>query len=319
MLSRTADHLYWMARFIERAENTARMLDVNYRMTLLPQEEQQIEQIWRSTLLINGLYDVFWQHYDRVTPENVLKFMVFDKNNLASVYNCWRMARENAHAVRGTITSEMWETINTIWLEVREQNYGTQEIGDYLEWVKYRSHLVRGVTLGTMPQDEGFRFVRLGGFLERADNTARILDVKYHILLPSAKDVGGAVDYYQWGALLRSLSGFEAYRHVYRDLIIPIRVAELLILRADMPRSLHYCMNQVYEEIQALGSPHTWETERRAGELHAQLHFGSIDDIFQSLGLHDYLTLFLNKINALANRISTDFLLPSSTTTLVLE
>jgi uncharacterized alpha-E superfamily protein len=319
MLSRTADHLYWMARFIERAENTARMLDVNYRMTLLPQNDQQIQQIWRSTLLINGLHDTFLQNYDRVTPENVLKFMVFDRNNTASIFDYWRLARENAHAVRGSITSEMWETINTIWLELREQSYGKQDISEYLEWVKYRSHLVRGVTLGTMPQDEGFRFVRLGGFLERADNTARILDVKYHILLPDAKDVGGAADYYQWGALLRSLSGFEAYRHVYRDLITPIRVAELLMLKADMPRSLHYCMDQVYEGIQALGSHHTWETERRAGELHAQLHFGSIEDIFQSIGLHEYLTLFLKKINALASRISNDFLLPSTTSSFVLE
>ncbi|MEY3218685.1 MAG: hypothetical protein RIT27_42 [Pseudomonadota bacterium] len=321
MLSRTADHLYWLARFIERAENTARMLDVNYRMSLLPQNDAQIQRIWGATLSINGLQDLYQTIYDQTTPENVLKFMVFDKQNGASIVECLRLARENAHAVRGTITSEMWETINSTWIELREQspeNIEQDGVTEFLEWVKYQSHLVRGVTLGTMPRDEAFRFVRLGGFLERADNTARILDVKYHILMPSAKDVGGAADYYQWGALLHSLAGFEAYRQVYRDLITPIRVAELLMLRDDMPRSLHYCMDQVYNGVQSLGSQHTWETERRAGELHAQLHFGSMEDIFQT-GLHEYLTLFLKKINALAQRISNDFLLPSATNALVLE
>jgi uncharacterized alpha-E superfamily protein len=161
-----------------------------------------------------------------------------------------------------------------------------------------------------MPQDEAFQFIRLGSLLERADNTARILDVKYHTLLPSAADVGGAVDYYQWGALLRSVSGFEAYRKIYSDVITPRRVAELLILREDMPRSLHACMNFIYETLERLCDEHTHEIERAAGELHAKLHFGRTDDIIR-LGLHEYLMDFLERISELGDEISRHFLVPA--------
>ena len=162
-----------------------------------------------------------------------------------------------------------------------------------------------------MLRDEAYHFIRLGTHLERADNTARILDVKYHTLLPSAADVGGAVDYYQWAALLRSVSGFEAYRKIYSDVITPRRVAELLILRDDMPRSLHACMNFIYETLERLCDEHTAaRLERQAGELHAQLHFGRTEDIIR-LGLHEYLMDFLERISALGDEISRHFLVPA--------
>jgi len=160
-----------------------------------------------------------------------------------------------------------------------------------------------------MLRDEAYLFIRLGTYRERADNTARLLDVKYHTLLPSASDVGGAVDYYQWSALLRSLSGFQAYCKIYRDAITPMRVAELLILRDDMPRSLHACMNDVYEILKQVGDARSTEPERLAGELHAQLHYGRIEQVV-SYGLHEYLTDFLGKIGTLGNEINRQFLTP---------
>jgi uncharacterized alpha-E superfamily protein len=172
--------------------------------------------------------------------------------------------------------------------------------------VKFRSHLSRGVTLGTMLRDEAFRFIRLGTFLERADNTARILDVKYHMLLPRCPDVGGAADYYQWSALLRSVSAFEVYRKVYRDLITPTRVAELLILRPDMPRSLMACMGEVNRLVQEINGPRSTELLRRSGLLHGELRYGTIEGIFAQ-GLHEYLSDFLERIYELGDLINTTY------------
>jgi len=315
MLSRTADHLYWMARYTERAENLARMLDVNYRMALLPQASEVVEQSWTATLDIIGVLDLFRQRYKELTPANMLAFMAFDRQNPSSIYGCLRAARENAHAVRGTLTSEMWETLNSTWLEMRVisvRAHSDAEIGNFFEWVKYRSHLARGVTQGTMLRDEAFHFTWLGTYLERADNTARILDVKYHSLLPHGGEGDDtAADYYQWSALLHSVAAFEIYRKVYRDLITPRRVAELLVLRDDLPRSLHRCMSQVYQHLCAVRNEQSSETERRAGELHAALNFGRIDDIFEA-GLHQYLLQFVERTKDLGERVSRDFLVSST-------
>jgi uncharacterized alpha-E superfamily protein len=314
MLSRTADHLYWMGRYTERAENIARMLDVNSRMSLLPQSPELVEQAWTTTLTIIGLREAYRAKYPVVTPSNAIAFMVFDRDNPTSIYGCLRAARENARAVRGTLTSEIWETMNSTWLEMRVAGMRASaetEVGNFFEWVKHRSHLARGVVQATMLRDEAWHFTWLGTYLERADSTARILDVKYHLLLPSGERAGGATDYYQWSALLHSVSAFEIYRRVYRDLITPRRVAELLVLRDDMPRSLHRCMSQVYAHLQAVGNSHSAETERRAGELQAFLHFGRIDDIFEQ-GLHEYLVHFLKRTLDLGERVARDFLVSFS-------
>jgi uncharacterized alpha-E superfamily protein len=314
MLSRTADHLYWMARYTERAENLARMLDVTHRMSLMPGSAgQSIDDAgWSAALAITGLHDSYAAKYGNVTPAKVMRFMCFDADNPTSILNCLRSARENAHAVRGTLTGELWETLNASWLKLRDTDPSILDgsgAGDFFDWVKFRSHLSRGVMLGTMLMDEALWFARIGTFLERADSTARILDVKYHVLLPSVDDVGGASDYYQWSALLRSVSAFEMYRKIYRDLITPWRVAELLILREDMPRSLHRCLNEVYEQLARVRNASSAETERRAGELHALLHYGRMEDIFQG-GLHEFLTDFIRRIHDLGDRIADDFLIP---------
>ena len=316
MLCRTANELFWMSRHIERAENTARMLDVTYRMSLLPYEVIEPglawAEPWAVPLITSGLATEYYERHPVLSAENVLRFMILDSANPSSIFCCLRAARESARSVRGAITSEMYEDLNSSWLEARGYDYARLENGgvsEFLDWVKMRSHLFRGVTFGTLLRDDAYHFIRLGTHLERADNTARILDVKYHTLLPSAADVGGAVDYYQWGALLRSVSGFEAYRKIYSDVITPRRVAELLILRDDMPRSLHACMNFIYETLERLCDEHTREIERAAGELHAKLHYGRTEDII-ALGLHEYLMDFLERISKLGDEISRHFLVP---------
>jgi uncharacterized alpha-E superfamily protein len=311
MLSRTADHLFWMSRYIERAENLARLLDVTWQMSLVPQAVETANQNWNAIIALNSLEEAFSAKYATVNAENVLRFMVSDTDNYASIHSCLRLARENAHAVRGTITTEMWETLNSTWLEAREKTFEqlyNAGIAEFFEWVKMRSSLSRGTTLGTLLQDESFHFIRLGTLLERADNTARILDVKYHVLRPYGEEEG-ATDFYQWGALLRSVSAFEVYRKAYRDVITPERVAELLILRDDMPRSLHFCMNGVVKNLDLIANSLSDETQRHAGLLHAELHYARVEDILKQ-GLHEWLADFMDRIYLLGNGISKDFLVP---------
>ena len=311
MLSRTADHLFWMARYTERAENTARMLDVNIQTQLLPQSAEAAEQGWRAVLGISELQPAFDEKYGLVSRKDVIDFMVRDPDNGSSIITCLTQARENARAVRGTLTTEVWETQNTTWLEMNvllKDKVLQRDPSEFFEWVKHRSHLSRGVTIGTMLKDEAFYFIRLGTFLERADNTARLLDVKFH---GEDHELLGATDrdFYHWAAVLRSVSAFETYRKAYRDVITPERVAELLILRGDMPRSLIACMNEVVSNLAEVRNDISAETERFAGRLHADLKFNSMDDILKH-GLHDYLTEFLEHVYELGNRVSRDFLLP---------
>ena len=338
MLSRTADHLFWMARYIERAENTARMLDVTSSMALLPQSPDEAERGWRAVLGISELQGAFDARFPAVTQADVLDFLVLDRNNPSSIYCCLQAARENARAVRGSLTTEVWETHNDTWLELQNHLRSrllARDPQQFFEWVKFRSHLSRGVTIGTMLKDEAFYFVRLGTFLERADNTARLIDVKFHgsraplrmrqrqagngagamVAAQVAEMTSDAIDhhfdFYYWAAILRSVSAFEIYRKVYRDVITPARVAELLILRDDMPRSLLNCLNEVCLNLEHVRNTRSQETERRAGLLRAELKYGRIEDI-ETRGLHPYLTSFLERVNDLGGRISQDFLVPLS-------
>lgn len=314
MLSRTADHLYWMARYIERAENLARMLDVNNRMLLVPQSELEIRRLWRETLDSIGLLDSYVAQFgDEIVSSHVVHFMALDRNNPGSIYSSLRAARENAHAVRGTLTSELWETINATWLDLRRfdsAKMGADELDSFFEWVKLRSHQVRGVTFATMMRDESNCFLRMGTFIERADNTARILDVKYNFINEAPRrDESG--EYYQWSALLHSVSAFENYRRTYRDQITPARVAELLILRMDMPRSLAYCSSELVQYMSRVSNTRSAETQRRAGELASGLQYGRIEDVLE-YGLHEYLTRFITRVNDIGSRLASDFLLPTA-------
>lgn len=312
MLSRTADHIFWMARYMERAENLARLLDVNSRMLLMPQTPQEIEQQWLATLDTIGVLETYNQTHETVLPDQVAHYLALDRANPGSIFSCLRLARENAHAVRGTLTSELWETINATWLHLRSYPADVPEVGEltaFFEWVKVRCHQFRGVGIATMMRDEANCFLRLGLFLERADNTARILDVKYSELAATPRH-NEAGEYYQWSALLHSLSAFETYRRVYHDLITPARVAELLVLHVDMPRSLAYCTAEVAAHLESIANARSRETQRQAGELASSLRYGRIEDVLEQ-GLHAYLTRFIDKTNALAQRIAADFLLPT--------
>ena len=309
MLSRVADRIFWMSRQVERAENMARILGVTSNMALLGSKNLQ-EQNLVAPLAITDTEAAFRERHERLTLPALIEFLALDEGNPSSIYSCLKWARENGHAVRWQITSEMWETLNTTWLEMRamrRKEVTGARATQFLDWVKDRSHLFRGVTYGTILRGEAFNFARLGSFLERADNTARILDVKYHILLPSVKDVGGALDYYQWAALLRSVSSLETYRMLYRDQIYPIKVAQLLILEQRMPRSLAACFHQIIEALDRITGQNDSAAKRLAHELQAGVTYADIEEIFQD-GLHEYLSRCLTDINELGNRIQRAYL-----------
>ena len=319
MLSRTADHLFWMSRYTERAENTARMLDVNYQTSLLPQSAGVARVGWQGLLSISELLPAYNEKHGDIAQNDVMEFMVKDEENPSSIISCLRAARENARAVRGSLTTEAWETQNQTWLEAKRMlrdGEFERDPSQFFDWVKFRSHLSRGVVLGTMLQDEAFYFLRLGTFLERADNTARLVDVKFHAVesdfFGTADERDQEYDFYHWSSILRSVSAFEIYRKVYRDVIKPERVADLLILRADMPRSLHASLVEVVNNLVMVSNVQSKETQRRAGKLLADLQYARIDEILAT-GLHAFLTQFLDRVNELGGRISRDFLIPATT------
>ncbi len=314
MLGRTANQLYWMARYIERAENMARLIDVANRMALIDIPGQAHETVWASTLEVAGYPEDFVTFGGQISGSSVVLFLAFDGDFHSSIFASIRYARENARALRVSITSEMWESINTTWLELSDYDAKTLFNGgvrDFCDWVKERTLSFRGITDATMLRDESYAFLDLGLAVERADNTARLLDSKYHVLLPHDEHVGGSVDYYQWGAVLRSLSAFRAYHKVYSDVIEPHRVAELLMLRGDMPRSLMACFERITGQLDSLCLGRPRECQRIAGEIHAGLRFGRIDDIFRQ-GLHEFLIWFVGRNAELSLQIERDFMMLQS-------
>jgi uncharacterized alpha-E superfamily protein len=251
------------------------------------------------------------EHHEAVVPQAVFEFVSLDRDYPGSIVNCLKAARENARAVRGSLTSELWETLNSTWLDARSfmaRSAPRTDIGYFVEWVKERSHLTRGVTIGTMLRDEAFHFTRIGTFIERADSTARILTSHQHDLRPGS-DAVAMPDPFQWSVLLRALSAFEVYRRVYRDVITPLKVAQMLILRDDMPRSLTRCCKELYNNLRSVSNEQSKETERRAGEIHAMLHFTRMEAIIE-VGLPYFLQQFLARLRDLGDRLASDFLVP---------
>jgi len=309
MLSRTADHLYWMARYIERAENMARVLDVTYRMSLVPNAGHTEADLWMPPVRIVDDVESFERDYGAYNASNVMQYMALDQRNPSSIISALNSARENARSVRVAMSSEMWENVNSLWLELQQRVSSGLTESDYTEfcdWVKSRSHLFRGVTVGTMLRDDGYRFVRLGTFIERADNTARLLDAKYEQLRNLNDETDHIGDYYEWSSLLRSVSAMEAYQKVFRDTIEASKVAELLVLRDDMPRSLHACMDEMTSILQHVQGDRGWECVRMAGEMHAKLHFSRMSDIVDQL--HEFLQDFIVHNNNLGVEIQRTFL-----------
>ena len=326
MLSRTADHLFWMCRYIERAENTARMLHVNTQLALLPRDEAVHRESWQAMLRLFELEGDFAARYGAPQPQAVIHYMARDADNPSSIYACLRACRENARAVRGSLTTELWETINLTWLTMlRDLEDGVLERSpeQFFEWIKHRAHLVRGVTENTMLEDEALHFMRLGSQLERADNMARMLDVRFHEHEAAAPGShpgaaqgkwldADAGEFYRWSAILSCVSALEVYRKVYRDVVTPARVVELLVLNATLPSSLVALMRGVKDNLARVANGRSAETERQAGLLLAELEYGRLDDILRGPGLHRFLTNFLARVNHLGTRIGRDFLLPLS-------
>ena len=310
MLGRTANGLYWMFRYIERAENIARLVDAGQRMSLT--RSGAVEDDWDGVLQSAGVREAYDEVHSKLTGADAIDYLMRDRSNPSSVMSCIEYGRNNARMVRTALTRDTWEATNECWIELKAllgKRLKTAELPETIDVIKRRAGLIRGAFHGSMLRNELYNFARMGTFIERADNTARILDTKYHILLPSVADVGGAVDYYQWASLLQSLSGFEAYRKIYSDVISPRRIAELLILRDDMPRSLHSCMNFIHETLQLLCDAQSREIERQAGAMHARIHYGRTDDIMD-FGLHEYLIDFLEHISRLGAEVSKAFLVP---------
>jgi uncharacterized alpha-E superfamily protein len=312
VLSRTADHLYWMSRYLERAESLARMLDAHHRLSMLPRPQEAVLQGWSATLVSLGMEEPYLAKYEAIAPRAAFDYIAFDRDHVGSIVSCLRGARENARAVRGTITSDMWETLNSTYLESRSFNASMPEAGrgEFLEWVKYRAHLTRGVASGTMVRDEALWFSRIGTFLERADNTTRLLEARW-------RDPGGrgerlATEASEWAVLLRAMSAFETYRRVTREAVTPKRVTELLLMRDDLPQSVHRCLTELYSNLTAVANDQSAETLRRAGELHAQFLFGRFEDLTSS-GVTTFLDSFQARLRDLGARIADDFLVPLGT------
>ncbi len=313
MLSRTASDLYWMSRYLERDENLARMLDVSYSLSLMPQDGRGngLDEL-AMPLLITGTLDDYLERHGEMHAERMLHFFALDADNPASIYCCLQAARTNAHAVRGRITADMWENINATWLEMRgiaAQGLGRYGISRFCEWVKERSHLFRGATFGTIMRGEASRFIRLGTFLERADNTLRLLDARYEMLGEEADAVSdtSARGYYQWSALLRALSSFEAFTEIYRGSPRTRKIAELLLLRPDVPRSLRSCMEELNLMLSGLPGENGRPAQRMAAELDARLRYTSIDEVLDE-GLHVWLTDFILLVRQLGSSIHTSYL-----------
>jgi uncharacterized alpha-E superfamily protein len=311
MLSRVADSIFWMGRYIERAENVARFIDVNLHMILdLP--VGSAEQ-WEPLVITSGDQDRFAARYGGgASQASVIRFLAFDTDNPNAIVSCLRAARENARSVREIISSEMWEQVNTFYLmvsapeAVRQAGESPHEL---FTRIKMASHLFEGLTETTMSHGEAWHFCRLGRLVERADKTTRLLDVKYFMLLPRFTDVGSPFDDIQWSAVLRSASGFEMYRKRYGR-IAPDRVVDFLLLDREFPRAVHSCLIGAEESLHAIsGTPvgtFRNSAEQRLGQLRSELGFARVDDILAG-GLHEFLDALQLKLNAVGDAIHETF------------
>src|SRR5580658_844233 len=313
MLSRTADNLYWLARYVERAEYLARILDTTLRLTALPLAYVGESNEWESAVATAGCASAFFAAHDEANEETVTEFLAFSTSNPSSIRNCFENARLNARAVRTALTIEMWDSINSAWLELKKWGNGPssrEEFARFLRWVMGSSLNFDGSAYRTMLRNDAYWFSRLGVYAERADNTARILDVKYHLLLPAQEHVGGPLDYFQWTSILRSVSALTAYHWVYRENVKPWLVADLLMLKDEMPRSLASC-NETPEQTPARTAP-PWgrrgSAKRRPRAGRARLQNSKIEGIFQS-GLHEFIDGFIEDNNRLGSAVAQQYLL----------
>lgn len=311
MLSRTADALYWTSRYVERADFLARVIDAASRMAALPTQYQGSSTEWESAVATSGAAAGFYGHYGDANEETVRDYLVFSLDNPSSIRSCLNTARSNARSVRTALTSETWEALNTAWNELNsaDPKMSGEAFSRFLDWVKGAALLVDGSARRTMLRNDAYWFFRLGGAVERSDNTARILDVKYHLLLPESERIGGGLDYFQWTTILREVSAHTAYRWVYRDSIKPWLVADLLMLNRQMPRSLISCCETSSKHLDLLGELYgrRGPSQKLARASLSRLSSMRIDDVFAQ-GLHEFIHEFLGSNAKLGAAIHDQYL-----------
>ena len=317
MLSRTADNLFWLARYMERAEFLARIVEATQRLAALPKGSASDTAEWESALEASGAAEGFHASGRTVNEPNVVAYLTFSSENPSSIRNCMEAARTNARIVRTALTVEVWETINAAWIKLKrfeksplaQGRYDREELSRFLEFVERTSLHYDGSAYRTMLRNDAYWFSRLGLYMERADNTARILDVKYHVLLPETEAVGGSLDYFQWAAILRAVSALTAYHWIYRESIKPWHVADLLILKLEMPRSLRACYDNVVQLLDAIGKAYGRQgaAQRQARTIMNRLESTTTKEIFGG-GLHEFITTFVEDNTLLGKTISEQYL-----------
>ncbi len=313
MLSRMADHLFWLSRYTERAENLARILDVTQRLAAMPSAYGGASNVWQSAIATAACTEEFHERYETATRENVIQFIIGTDNNPHSIKACIETARANARAVRTAITSEMWEILNGAWNDMQRMKRAdmlkSEQMSRFLARVMEMSLRFDGAAYRTMLRTDHYWFQRLGTFVERADNMARLLDVKYHVLLPEQERVGGGLDYFQWASILRSVNALTSFHWVYRKSVEPWLVADFLILRHEQPRSLVSCYTVMHEYLDNLAEAYGRQgpAQRMARTTVARLNNAEIETLFQS-GLHEFLTEFLAENNRLGQAIIQQYL-----------
>ncbi|MEL7034417.1 MAG: alpha-E domain-containing protein [Cyanobacteria bacterium J06592_8] len=311
MLSRVADSIYWLNRYVERAENIARFVDVNHNLLL--DSPAGLEQQWQPLVVITGDLKLFQERYGETSAENVIQFLTFDAKYPNSILSCLRAARENARSVREVISSEMWEQVNEFYMMVRDaaQGLNSHDLPEFFYKVKLNGHLFAGIMDATMSHNEGWHFGNIGRLLERAEKASRILDVKYYILLPSVEDIGTTLDEIQWMALLKSTSAYEMYRKCQkRHQITPYGVVEFFVLDREFPRSIQYCFLHAEQSLHQITGTVSgrWQNpaERELGRLRAELDYMTIDEITQK-GLHEFLDDLQGRINLVGDKMFETF------------
>ena len=310
MLGRSANGIFWMFRYLERAENTARLLDAGFRLALTRGPGAAIEE-WRSVLVVTGRDCDYQERGGEYIGPAVTNYILRDRDNPDSVLSMIENARTNARAVRTAITREVWEATNESWMVLKDmlaRPVRESSLGDVLSAIRSQATLVRGAMEGTMLRNEIFNFARMGTYIERADNTARILDVKYYVLLPSVSWVGSSLDNVQWENVLRSVAGERAYRWLNAGGMDARGIAEFLILDGRFPRSLAFCYDKLRSNLASLAREYGHETSvhelmRNAG---ARLHQTSIEEVVE-YGLHEFISEFIAGTQQIANAISTDY------------
>lgn len=307
MLSRVADSLFWAGRYAERAENYARFIDVNFNLSIdLP---PGMKEQWEPLIAATGDHEAFVKHFaHKYSRENAIYFLAFDKRNPNSIVATVEKTRENARIVRENISKEIWEVVNDLHFfaqsGIKKKIWTKEDPKDFFKLIKQRLQLLNGIAYDTLPRTQGWFFTRLGQYLERADKTSRILDVKYHFLLPSVDEVGSPLDYLHWTALLKSVSAFNAYRKVHGK-IAPTSIVEYLVLDRYFPRSILFCLINVesfLHEISESKRGYSNPVEKAIGNLRADLEFADINDVFQA-GLHEYLDTLQIRLNEISTLI----------------